>query len=146
MIYTFGIFTIGDLLRDNAGNFVFGYSKFIGCVNSLHAELWSLYISLQLVWDYRIDYLQVQTDCKQILQLLSASNVESSPISLVRSIRKFWHRAWFINLTWTPRSGNIAADKLARLANCSSFELSFFSSSPLALGDILSSDALVVTL
>ncbi|KAK9019411.1 hypothetical protein V6N11_053935 [Hibiscus sabdariffa] len=61
-------------------------------------------------------------------------------------IRKFWHRAWFINLTWTPRSGNIAADKLARLANCSSFELSFFSSPPLALGDILSSDALVVTL
>ncbi|KAK9029503.1 hypothetical protein V6N11_026617 [Hibiscus sabdariffa] len=111
--------TIEGLLRDNAGNFVFGYSKFIECVNSLHAELWSLYIGLQLAWDYGIT---------------------------ISSIRNFWHRAWFIDLTWTPRSGNIAADKLARLANCSSFELSFFSSPPTELSDILSSDALLVTL
>ncbi|KAK8993296.1 hypothetical protein V6N11_033397 [Hibiscus sabdariffa] len=90
--------------------------------------------------------LQIQTDCKQITQLLSAPNVESSPIPLVRSIRKFWSRAWFINLIWTPRSGNMAADKLARLANCSSFDLSFYSSPPTDLRDILSSDALLVPL
>ncbi|KAL4355424.1 hypothetical protein GQ457_06G013310 [Hibiscus cannabinus] len=136
--------TIGGLLRDTAGNFVFGFSKFIGCVNSLHAELFSLYIGLQLAWDYGIDYFQIQTDCKQITQLLSAPNVESSPIPLVRSIRKFWSRAWFIELIWTPRSGNMAADKLARLANCSSFDLSFYLSPPTELRDILSSDALLV--
>ncbi|KAK8972992.1 hypothetical protein V6N11_028581 [Hibiscus sabdariffa] len=56
--------TIVGLLRDAAGNFLFGFSKFIGCVNSLNAELWSLYIGLQLVWDYGIDYLEIQTDCK----------------------------------------------------------------------------------
>ncbi|KAL4333564.1 hypothetical protein GQ457_07G033850 [Hibiscus cannabinus] len=136
--------TIGGLLRDAAGNFLFGFSKFIGCVNSLNAELWSLYIGLQLAWDYGIDYLQIQTDCKQITQLLAAPNVESSPLPLVRSIRKFWGRAWFINLIWTPRSGNMAADKLARLANCSSFDLSFYSSPPSELRDILYSDALLV--
>ncbi|KAK8513603.1 hypothetical protein V6N12_052780 [Hibiscus sabdariffa] len=57
--------TIGGLLRDVAGNFLFGFSKFIGCVNSLNAELWSLYIGLQLAWDYGIDYLEIQTDCKR---------------------------------------------------------------------------------
>ncbi|KAK8482392.1 hypothetical protein V6N11_033152 [Hibiscus sabdariffa] len=30
---------IEGLLKDNAGNFIFGFSKFIGCVNSLCAEL-----------------------------------------------------------------------------------------------------------
>ncbi|KAL4355559.1 hypothetical protein GQ457_06G006150 [Hibiscus cannabinus] len=141
-----GIATIGGLLRDNAGNFIFGFSKFIGCVNNLYAELWSLYIGLQLAWDYGIEYLRVQTDCKQVLQLLQDPHVESCSISLVRSIRQFWQRAWFIDLTWIPRFGNMAADKLARLASHSSIEPSFLSSPPAASCDILAADSLVSSL
>ncbi|KAL4369386.1 hypothetical protein GQ457_05G024870 [Hibiscus cannabinus] len=90
---TTGKAMIGGLLRDNAGNFLFGFSKFIGCANSLHAELWSLHVGLQLAWDYEIEFLQVQTDCKHVIQLLHGSHVESCPISLVRNIRQLWKRA-----------------------------------------------------
>ncbi|KAK8996288.1 hypothetical protein V6N11_076528 [Hibiscus sabdariffa] len=81
--------TIGGLLRDNAENFIFGFSKFIGCTNSLHAELWSLYVGLQLAWDHGVNFLQVQTDCKQVLELLRDPHVESCSISLVRNIHQF---------------------------------------------------------
>ncbi|KAK8564027.1 hypothetical protein V6N12_036159 [Hibiscus sabdariffa] len=137
---------IGGLLRDNVGNFLFGFSKFIGCANSLQAELWSLYIGLQLAWDYGVEFLQVQTDCKQVLQLLQHPHVESCSISLMHSIRQFWKRAWFVDLIWTPRSGNKAADAFTRLVTYSSFDLSFFSSPPATLYDVLSADNLALSL
>ncbi|KAK9038872.1 hypothetical protein V6N11_023715 [Hibiscus sabdariffa] len=139
---TIGKATIGGLLRDSAGNFLFGFSKFIGCANSLHAELWSLHVGLQLAWDYGIKFLQVQTDCKQVIQLLHGSHVESCPISLVHSIRQLWKRAWFIDLIWISRFGNMAADKLARIANHSSFDLCYLSTLPTDLCDILVADVL----
>ncbi|KAK9000016.1 hypothetical protein V6N11_082152 [Hibiscus sabdariffa] len=120
--------TIGGLLRDTTGNFIFGFSKFIGVTYSLHAELWSLNVGLQLAWDYGITFLHVQTDCKWVLELLHDPNVESCSISLVRSIHQFWRQAWYVDLIWTPRSGNKAADSLARLSNLSSFDLSLFHS------------------
>ncbi|KAK9015916.1 hypothetical protein V6N11_007004 [Hibiscus sabdariffa] len=138
--------TIGGLLRDTAGNFIFGFSKYIGFTNSLHAELWALYVGLQLAWDHGVNFLQIQTDCKRVLELLHDTNVDSCPISLVRSIHQFWRRAWYVDLIWVPRSSNQAADSMARIANCSSFDLLFFSDPPAQLHDVLTTDALVLSL
>ncbi|KAL4354587.1 hypothetical protein GQ457_06G029720 [Hibiscus cannabinus] len=138
--------TIGGLLRDTAGNFIFGFSKYIGFTNSLHAELWALYVGLQLAWDHGVNFLQIQTDCNRVLELLHDTNVDSCPISLVRSIHQFWRRAWYVDLIWVPRSSNQAADSMARIANCSSFDLLFFSDPPAQLHDVLTTDALVLSL
>ncbi|KAK8522156.1 hypothetical protein V6N12_055876 [Hibiscus sabdariffa] len=138
--------TIEGLLRDTAGNFIFGFSKYIGFTNSLHAELWALYVGLQLAWDHGVNFLQIQTDCKRVLELLHDTNVDSCPISLVRSIHQFWRRAWYVDLIWVPRSSNQAADSMARIANCSSFDLLFFSDPPAQLHDVLTTDALVLSL
>ncbi|KAL4319435.1 hypothetical protein GQ457_18G004670 [Hibiscus cannabinus] len=138
--------TIGGLLRDTAGNFIFGFSKYIGSTNSLHAELWALYVGIQLAWDHGVNFLQFQTDCKRVLELLHDPNVESCPISLVRSIHQFWRRAWYVDLIWIPRSSNKAADSLARFANLSSFDLLFFSTPPAQLYDVLTTDALALPL
>ncbi|KAK9047567.1 hypothetical protein V6N11_053406 [Hibiscus sabdariffa] len=138
--------TIGGLLRDTAGNFIFGFSKYIGSTNSLHAELWALYVGIQLAWDHGVNFLQIQTDCKRVVELLYDSNVESCHISLVRNIHQFWRRAWYVDLIWIPRSSNQAADNLARSANCSSFDLLFFSTPPAQLHDVLTTDTLVLPL
>ncbi|KAK8994455.1 hypothetical protein V6N11_045543 [Hibiscus sabdariffa] len=138
--------TIGGLLRDTAGNFIFGFSKFIGATNSLHAELWSLFVGLQLAWNHGVTFLQIQTDCKRVVELLHDPNVEFSPISLVRSIHQFWRRAWYVDLIWVPLSRNIAADSLARFADLSSFDLSFFSIPPARLSDVLATDTLALPL
>ncbi|KAK8568929.1 hypothetical protein V6N12_007463 [Hibiscus sabdariffa] len=67
--------------------------------------------------------LQVQTDCKQ-----------------------FWKRAWFVDLIWIQRIGNKAADKLARLANHSSFDVSFLSTPPAAICDVFTADKSTLSL
>ncbi|KAK8487614.1 hypothetical protein V6N11_061598 [Hibiscus sabdariffa] len=74
------------------------------------------------------------------------TNVDSCPISLVRSIHQFWRRAWYVDLIWVLRSSNQAADSMARIANCSSFDLLFFSDPPAQLHDVLTTDALVLSL
>ncbi|KAK8593727.1 hypothetical protein V6N12_045802 [Hibiscus sabdariffa] len=137
-----GKVSIGGLLRDLVGNFIFGFSKFIDCTNSLHAELWSLLVDLQLAWAYGVNFLQVQTDCKKVLQLLQDPHVDSCSISLVRSIRQLWRKAWFIDLTWTSRSSN----KAAKLADHSSFDMSFLSNPPAELHDTLTADNLALSL
>ncbi|KAL4377731.1 hypothetical protein GQ457_02G020530 [Hibiscus cannabinus] len=138
--------SIGGLLRDHSSNFIFGFSKFIGCTNSLHAELWSLLVGLQLAWAHGVDLLQVQTDCRKVIQLLQEPHVDSYSISLVHSIRQLWRKAWFIDIIWTSRSGNNVADKLVKLADLSSFDTTFFSSPPAELLDILASDNLALPL
>ncbi|KAK9007588.1 hypothetical protein V6N11_053556 [Hibiscus sabdariffa] len=97
------------------------------------------------IWN-QIWKLQIQTDCKRVLELLHDTNVDSCPISLVRSIHQFWRRAWYVDLIWVPRSSNQAADSMARIANCSSFDLLFFSDPPAQLHDVLTTDALVLSL
>ncbi|KAK8512479.1 hypothetical protein V6N12_075058 [Hibiscus sabdariffa] len=88
----------------------------------------------------------IQTDCKRVVELLHDPNVESSPISLVRSIHQFWCRAWYVDLIWVSRSRNIAADSLARFADLSSFDLSFFSTPSAWLSDVLAADTLALPL
>ncbi|KAK9037712.1 hypothetical protein V6N11_022614 [Hibiscus sabdariffa] len=61
-------------------------------------------------------------------------------------IHQFWRRAWYVDLIWVPRSSNQAADSMARIANCSSFDLLFFSDPPAQLHDVLTTDALVLSL
>ncbi|KAK8478023.1 hypothetical protein V6N11_019814 [Hibiscus sabdariffa] len=61
-------------------------------------------------------------------------------------IHQFWRRAWYVDLIWVPRSSNQAADSMARIANCSSFNLLFFSDPPAQLHDVLTTDALVLSL
>ncbi|KAK8476484.1 hypothetical protein V6N11_008917 [Hibiscus sabdariffa] len=71
-----GEVSIGGFLRDHTGHFIFDFSKFIGCTNSLHAELWSLLVGLQLAWAHGLNFYKFKLiaercySCCKILMLI----------------------------------------------------------------------------
>jgi hypothetical protein len=60
----------GGLRRDNNGNWIQGFSHFLGITNSLVAELWGLWDGLTLARDLHISRLVVELDAKAVIDLL----------------------------------------------------------------------------
>ncbi|KAE8694956.1 DNA helicase INO80-like [Hibiscus syriacus] len=57
----------GGLIRNYSSNWVTGFSKSIGFCSVLYAELWGIYIGLQLAWEWNIRKLIVETDSKEAI-------------------------------------------------------------------------------
>ncbi|KAK9034913.1 hypothetical protein V6N11_076965 [Hibiscus sabdariffa] len=91
-------------------------------------------------WDRGIEILQVQSDCKEAIQMLTSplANVNSS--SLARAIVKLCNRGWSVDLIWIARSSNQAADALARRADVSAFDTIALHSPPEFLRPLLCHD------
>ncbi|KAL4333710.1 hypothetical protein GQ457_07G034090 [Hibiscus cannabinus] len=114
--------SIGGLLWDHNGWWISDFQKGIGNCMPLQAELWAIFIGLQHAWDRGIKILQVQSDCKDAIQMLTSSLANVNSSSLVRAIVKLCKRGWSVDLIWIARSSNQAADALAKRADVSAFE------------------------
>ncbi|KAK9020055.1 hypothetical protein V6N11_054550 [Hibiscus sabdariffa] len=69
----------------------------------LHAELWSLFVGLQVAWQCGAKHLLIQSDNLQAVNLASDSSPLSSSLKLVHEISLLRSRAWFTELSWIPR-------------------------------------------
>ncbi|KAK9006193.1 hypothetical protein V6N11_035238 [Hibiscus sabdariffa] len=83
---------IGGVLRDYSGEWIKGYCKTIGIVSSLHAELWSTLVSLQLAWSMGVSRLHVQYDSSVVVCLVLDPMTKTSSSSLIRAITLFSDR------------------------------------------------------
>ncbi|KAK8985639.1 hypothetical protein V6N11_068887 [Hibiscus sabdariffa] len=136
-----GTGSIGGLLRDHEGTWLYGFQKGIGMCNSLHVELWAIFTGLEFAWEHGIEILQVQSDCKEAVQMLNAIHAVSCPFPLVRAIAKLCQRGWVVDITWIARDGNRAADALAKSADSSDLTVVHLNSPPTFLLPLLLHDA-----
>ncbi|KAK8997709.1 hypothetical protein V6N11_012254 [Hibiscus sabdariffa] len=77
--------SIGGILRNSAGDYIFGYTRKIRIVDVLQAELWSILIGLRLASNLGYGHVIVQSDNYDAITLLSPPLI-STPHSLVCSI------------------------------------------------------------
>ncbi|KAE8683955.1 hypothetical protein F3Y22_tig00111164pilonHSYRG00005 [Hibiscus syriacus] len=75
--------TIGWVFGDADGAWLLGFIKSIGIVQPLQAELWAIFIVLQIAWEQGFELLLLQTDSLEAAKLLEQSDVASSSLSLV---------------------------------------------------------------
>ncbi|KAE8712592.1 hypothetical protein F3Y22_tig00110243pilonHSYRG00050 [Hibiscus syriacus] len=69
--------------------------KNIGTPSALHAELWSIYEGLLIVWSFGVSRLLIQSDCSRAVKLVEDSAAIDSHIPLLRTILKQrWSRCW----------------------------------------------------
>ncbi|KAE8719485.1 hypothetical protein F3Y22_tig00109957pilonHSYRG00251 [Hibiscus syriacus] len=52
-----GFGSIGGVFRDHEGSWILGFNKSIGITSPLQAELWAIFIRLQLAWDNGFELL-----------------------------------------------------------------------------------------
>ena len=115
----------GGLLRDEHGNWISGFSRFLGRVSIIKAEAWALLEVSRLAATKNVANLALESDSLIVVNALSdSSNCPVEIMGIIREIRNALSsfRSWRITHTW--REGNACADYMAGLAvNQSSTDL-----------------------
>ncbi|GAU13699.1 hypothetical protein TSUD_348030 [Trifolium subterraneum] len=84
-----GVAGCGGVLRDYQGNWITGFSKFIGTASVFKAELWGVYAGLCLARQRGINNIELQIDSLAVVRNLGGDSLGSSEgKSLVRRVRK----------------------------------------------------------
>ncbi|KAK8625545.1 hypothetical protein V6N13_090413 [Hibiscus sabdariffa] len=68
-------------VRDFAGEWLYGFFKFIGCCSIVEAELWGIWVGLDLAWNKGFRSIMAETDCVDAIRLLQYPSLKGSPIT-----------------------------------------------------------------
>ncbi|KAE8732268.1 hypothetical protein F3Y22_tig00002237pilonHSYRG01270 [Hibiscus syriacus] len=126
----------------SAGDWITGFHKLIGITTPLQAELWDIYIGLQLAWIHRFDLLQIHSDSLQAIKLLNEANLDRDLFSLVRVISSLCCRSWYTEFLWVPHEGNMSANGMVKLPIVQNEELLSFPTAPATIVSLLERDIL----
>lgn len=65
------ISSCGGIFCDADGKWIKGYTKKIGACDALHAEMWVLYLGIEMAWREHFDHLIVESDSKILIDMIS---------------------------------------------------------------------------
>jgi ribonuclease HI len=101
----------GDLFRDSKGRWINGYIRKIGVYDALHAEMWGMYLRLEMAWREHISQLIVESDSKILIDIVTENCKFSGSVPmLVQHIRKLVSLDRRVQFRHTWREGNRCAD------------------------------------
>jgi ribonuclease HI len=107
----------GGLFRNSDGRWIKGYFKKIGVCDAFHAELWGMYLGLDMAWKERIPQLIVESDSKILIDIVTNNYKFSGVVpTLVQRIRNLLALDWRVQFRHTWREDNRCADWLANFS------------------------------
>ncbi|XP_028767839.1 uncharacterized protein LOC114725488 [Neltuma alba] len=127
----------GGVVRDHMGNWVVGFSHYLATSSAQEAEEWAIYRGLQLAWDCGFKKIIIESDARNIVDLLKNSTINSRGSLLTMQISSLMRLDWSLELKAIPREQNQLADALAKEGLSRS---SFFGSYPPNLLDLVASE------
>ncbi|KAE8725926.1 hypothetical protein F3Y22_tig00008013pilonHSYRG00235 [Hibiscus syriacus] len=89
-----GSSSIGGVIGSCDGSWLSGFNKYIGISTPLQTELWGIFIGLQVAWSLGVEFLQVQVDNSEAVNLVNDLNAERSRFPLVRSFADLRNHCW----------------------------------------------------
>ncbi|GMJ04404.1 hypothetical protein HRI_004109600 [Hibiscus trionum] len=113
--------SIGGVLRDSTGAWIYGFGRCVGCCSVLMVELWAAYESLKHAWDYGCRFVDFETDNTMVAGILNMRTDVLSENGLVQRLRDLMGHDWDSSVRYVPRDANMVADKMASLAHDWSF-------------------------
>jgi len=122
----------GGILRDSLGNWVAGFSAFIGFGNSLSAELWGIFKGIELAISLNCKNLIVETDSQVSKNLITTdTSLSHHPFStLIENCRYLIMQLDDFKIQHVLREGNSCADALTNHGRINQLHLTVFDSLP----------------
>ncbi|GAU49481.1 hypothetical protein TSUD_286190 [Trifolium subterraneum] len=122
----------GGLLRNNDGICVSSFARKIGSCDALHAEMWGMYIGMDLARRKGVTHLQVESDSKVLVDMVTGNCMVNGRIpTLVKRIHDLKNLDWQVQMNHTWREGNKPADWLANFSlTLNSFDLHTYETPP----------------
>ncbi|KAL4319850.1 hypothetical protein GQ457_18G018210 [Hibiscus cannabinus] len=111
-----GSATIGGVIRDDQGNWIFGFLKSVGICSVLTTELWAILVGLRHVWRLGFRKIEVETDNVEVARILDRTSNVFSENAMALSIGTLLTLDWDIVTRHIPRTANGVADRLAKLS------------------------------
>lgn len=134
------------MIRDSSGQWLCGFSKFVGDSSAYIAELWGVYEGLQLAKQKGFSHVELQVDSKIVADGLNSGSIgSSSGWSLIRRIRSLISEDWNIKIVHIYRESNKGVDFLANIGcNLDSIQVVYVHPPP-RLFQLLVSDTMRVS-
>ena len=105
----------GGVIRDNAGNWIRGFARYIGYTTSIIAEFWALRDGLNLAIQLGVQNLEVELDAKVIVDLINSRHSSNTAYSsLLFDCRLLLEMIPHTKVKHVFREANKCADTLAR--------------------------------
>ncbi|KAF7808415.1 reverse transcriptase [Senna tora] len=122
----------GGVIRDHCGNWILGFSKYIGVGSILCAELWSVLFGLELARRAEGVNIIVESDSLVAINLINDLNMPSSHhyFPLISRYRSFLALFNEVRFTHKFREVNQVADTLAKYGVQSKCDLTCFRMAP----------------
>lgn len=106
----------GGVIRNEEGEWIVGYTHKPQTSDCLQAEAWGLLRGLELGWQKGIKHLEVESDSKELIQLINDQKVRNFRIEPWMSIQRWVEAAWTLQFSHILREGNKCADNLVKLS------------------------------
>ena len=131
----------GGVVRDENGNWVLGYARNFGPVNSCIAELWSLRDGLILCVQAQVQALIVEMDAKALVDAFSnQSKTNTVNSSLMEDCRQLASQIPQVSFRHAYREANMCADQLAKLGASMENDFAVFPCPPVRIVPFVEAD------
>nr|XP_025703219.1 uncharacterized protein LOC112803990 [Arachis hypogaea] len=109
---------IGCVIRDSNGRWISGCSNSYPPRPIVRCELFAVWRSLILAWDYGLRDIVCETDSLDILHILknSTNGLNCDVVDIFQKIQELLSKPWVVDFEWITRDANAVADWLARYA------------------------------
>ncbi|KAI5351228.1 hypothetical protein L3X38_004119 [Prunus dulcis] len=137
-----GYIGAGGLLRDQAGNWIKGFSVNLGVGSVIEAELWGIFWGLHLAWEDGFRTVEVECDSKSAVDLLLNPPSHTHPLfSITNCCYLLIQKEWCCSVKHIFREQNFAADSLAAMSHDLPLGLHILDSAPGVVVELLAADA-----
>ncbi|KAK5771112.1 hypothetical protein PVK06_047287 [Gossypium arboreum] len=135
----------GGVIRDNKGEWILGYNRFLGECSIAIAELWGVLDGLLILQKQGYDEVIIQSNNIENVISINDNKMGDSKNSLIRRIQQVlaFEKKWSLN--YAPRDTNQVADALAKRALSSTESLNIIEDPPLEIKKILDLINLLLT-
>ncbi|KAK9006758.1 hypothetical protein V6N11_019092 [Hibiscus sabdariffa] len=104
---------IGGVLRDEQGNWIFGFARSIGRCSVILAELWAIHDGLLHTWNLNHRNVILESDYLEAVQIINYKSKILANSALITSIKKMINKEWRVEVNHIGRDKNRITDRLA---------------------------------
>ena len=136
----------GGLIRDGLGNWVGGFIRKMGSVNSFTAEVWALRNGLILCHQMKLPAIYVELDAKSLVDALSNPSYNNLVISpIFDDCKLLISKIPLVRIKHIFREANICANCLANSGHSQALDFVILSAPPVELSSCVEADCIGVS-
>ena len=140
-----GDLSIGVLIRDSEGRWLFGFARRFGWGNITRAEIYAIYYGLLFAWERNFRRVIIESDSLHAVTKINGDlNSSDLLFQVIYACKELLSRGWDCKLVHTYRETNMCADFLASWAFQGNFDITQLNDPPDGLCQILEKDMIGV--